>query len=437
MCFFCSVLFYSCFIKGVPFLLGVYVPIAMVLLLNITIYILVLRVLWKKKQGASIRKASESARRVKQARASISLCFLLGVTWIVGLFMITSPAIELQWIFTVTNSLQGFALFFFYTVSHEKLHKEVGDTLYMSFTGKQRSQRTQTSFQSSSGLDGRDGMSRRRRVRQLWRNVSGQSEQGDDWFGLSRSGTIRSARLSRTDSMASNSSVEPTNRQRQRQTVIRKKRRRSDSSGTEQTGDRFSAPLPLPKKPSRISLAKSGLSFGTLHRTSNSSSDYISEVCDRSTSVSSAKSIRRNSSVSMIPEDRMEKFRDRHAYQSTDTIERRRKKSETLQSSDTKQRFLTADRAERFSAPLPPLQRRRSLSGVFKTSQRKRALSKRSNRKETCVSTPDLRFNSSSTAYQLPSPSFDPQAFGSVFSLASTEERQVNQQQRDSQGKLN
>ena len=393
----------------------------MVLLLNIVIYILVLRVLWKKKQGANIRKASESARRAKQARASISLCFLLGVTWIVGLFMITSPAIELQWIFTITNSLQGFALFFFYTVSHEKLHKEVGDSLYMSFTGRQRTQRTRDSVQRSSRIERAESDCRHGRATQLWRNLSGHSssEHGDDWSSLSRSRTVRSARVTRTDSIASNSS---------HQTAIKEKQFRHDSSKKGECTGRFSTALSLTKKPNRLSFGNADTPAKDPTQPLSSSSDNRS-LDYRTSSVRSATSARPNVSVSVIPEDRMERLRFQHACHAANFTERRRSQSEESQSSDKRQQYLTAEKVERFSAPLPPPKRRNSSSNVVSASQHKRHLSRCSKVKEASASMPDLRLSSPLTTLPLPLPTSDVQAIASVSSSATTAQSGLQSQQ--------
>ncbi|XP_065192187.1 uncharacterized protein LOC135823264 [Sycon ciliatum] len=179
-----------CFVTGTPFFAGVYGPVAAMLVFNGVVYGLVLRVLWRRKKGANLRKndKKENARRAKQTRASISLCFLLGVTWIIGLFMISTGSVVLQWIFTVTNSLQGFALFFFYTVSHDKLHKDVSDTLYHTVTGKQRVRKDLTQSQSGD-LDKSTLSYGERAARRKQQATTTSSRETSDWDALESTNT--------------------------------------------------------------------------------------------------------------------------------------------------------------------------------------------------------------------------------------------------------
>ena len=364
-----------------------YAPIALVLLTNAIIYGMVLRVLWKKRSGAKLRKDAESARRAKQARASISLCFLLGVTWIVGLFMITSPAIELQWIFTVTNSLQGFALFFFYTVSHEKLHKEVGDTIYTSVTGKQRVNKSATTNSVSNAAHSSYG----ERVKQLRTakgassntNSNSDSRQTSDWDALSpTAGSKWKSRAkivgklgrasSRVNVASEDSGLSPQSTLRRgsspgipssrSSTLERSFMSTSSRRSTLENEDtlRFSAPLPAAKKkPSKWAAIRSS----SISKPSRSSSNADS------TGVSSSRSLSRlqkdsQFSQSMDASSKSSTLLSSNSLAPPGMSSKRRGSAPAVAGGSVLgsqlARATSVGASDRFSAPLPPVKKKKS-----------------------------------------------------------------------------
>ena len=110
-CFFCSA--DSCWISSTPAFLGSFcAPLALVLLMNCTIFLAVLRVFGLRKN--SKLKKSGNKKKSKTLRAIVSLSFLMGITWVFGLFLLATDHDALQYIFAILNSLQGFFVFVFF-----------------------------------------------------------------------------------------------------------------------------------------------------------------------------------------------------------------------------------------------------------------------------------------------------------------------------------
>ena len=181
--------------------MGVYVPLASVLLANVIMYAIVMRVIWRATLKARRDRLSSADRERRfgqspggqntmtrtsgrsqskedkgkmwrQVRGSMGICFLLGLTWTVGLAMISNPNVILQWVFTILNSLQGFAIFLFYTVAHRQLHKELrSEAEKNSVTGQlisalhdnSQSRRRSSTWFSTQFLSNSRGTGRRRR----------------------------------------------------------------------------------------------------------------------------------------------------------------------------------------------------------------------------------------------------------------------------------
>ncbi|XP_065898147.1 adhesion G protein-coupled receptor E2-like [Dysidea avara] len=91
------------------------------------------RIYKSRKSKASLSQSQRSAYQTAKIMlwGVIALVPLLGLTWILGLlFLIDSDSVALAWIFTIVNSLQGAAVFFFYVVKN----KEARRTASESFT---------------------------------------------------------------------------------------------------------------------------------------------------------------------------------------------------------------------------------------------------------------------------------------------------------------
>ncbi|XP_019855105.1 PREDICTED: adhesion G-protein coupled receptor G2-like [Amphimedon queenslandica] len=104
------------------FLTTFLVPVFLILIFNLVMYILILRVLIlhtvrkKQRQGKSTMTPSEA---VKMILSFTGIMFLLGLTWIFGIFtFISEPGVSytLQFLFAFFNAFQGFFIFIFFVV---------------------------------------------------------------------------------------------------------------------------------------------------------------------------------------------------------------------------------------------------------------------------------------------------------------------------------
>ena len=89
-------------------------PIAAVVVANAIIFLLVLRRLSRhqtEKKKITTDGNGPDHMWARNAKLSLSLVSLLGITWIFGLLMLGDAAIVLQYIFTILATLQGFAIF--------------------------------------------------------------------------------------------------------------------------------------------------------------------------------------------------------------------------------------------------------------------------------------------------------------------------------------
>ena len=112
----------SCVVLGDSFYFSVFLPVALILFVNLVVLIMVMRSLTNKRNS----RISSTKRRTGKAQARIALTFttLLGLTWILALLTVGDLTYTFQLLFTIFNSLQGFFIFFFYTVMNKDVQKE-------------------------------------------------------------------------------------------------------------------------------------------------------------------------------------------------------------------------------------------------------------------------------------------------------------------------
>lgn len=102
-----------CYPKGLYFILGIMLPICIILLVNVILFILVLHSI---ALGSNEKmKPTDMDLVGAQLRLSIFLFFLLGLTWIFGIFSFSSNIIW-SYLFCLTATLQGFVLFIYFIV---------------------------------------------------------------------------------------------------------------------------------------------------------------------------------------------------------------------------------------------------------------------------------------------------------------------------------
>ncbi|XP_031565166.1 adhesion G-protein coupled receptor G6-like isoform X2 [Actinia tenebrosa] len=92
-------------------------PVVIVALINLIILVMVIKVV---VTSADMQK-SQRARIMSGVKGVSVLLPLLGVTWVFGLLIVQDNSIVFKYIFTVTNSLQGFFIFSFHCVGNSEV----------------------------------------------------------------------------------------------------------------------------------------------------------------------------------------------------------------------------------------------------------------------------------------------------------------------------
>ena len=89
-------------------------PCCLILFINSIVFILVTRVIAKppkNKSGRLANKHQQVTITVAQVRGAAAVMVLLGITWVFGVFAFGRAKVIFQYVFCVTNSLQGFFIF--------------------------------------------------------------------------------------------------------------------------------------------------------------------------------------------------------------------------------------------------------------------------------------------------------------------------------------
>ncbi|XP_065177806.1 uncharacterized protein LOC135808534 isoform X3 [Sycon ciliatum] len=127
----------GCILKpGLPFQLGFVMPIVIIIVVNtvlLTVTMLKLRI---HEMGTRRRLSKpkdndrKRARNLLRCRTILCLTFLLGATWLVGVFVVSgeeSPNEAAMYIFTILNVVQGMAIFVFQVMLRKKVRAELRD----------------------------------------------------------------------------------------------------------------------------------------------------------------------------------------------------------------------------------------------------------------------------------------------------------------------
>ena len=109
---------FSCVVRGLPFYVGVVVPVTLVLAKNFIVLVLVFR-------GITNSQFKKNKKRELMVSAPIAFwcSILLGTTWIFGILAIGDLRYFFQFLFSVFNSFQGCFIFLFYTVQNTEARK--------------------------------------------------------------------------------------------------------------------------------------------------------------------------------------------------------------------------------------------------------------------------------------------------------------------------
>ena len=97
---------------GLSFYLSVILPLVVVMLGNITVFVLTLRAIRRSgKNRCKVNIGKQDDKRL--LKACFSMFVLLGLTWLTGLLTLLDVGTAPQWIFTILVSTQGFMIFLY------------------------------------------------------------------------------------------------------------------------------------------------------------------------------------------------------------------------------------------------------------------------------------------------------------------------------------
>uniref|UniRef100_A0A6I8PL45 Adhesion G protein-coupled receptor E1 n=1 Tax=Ornithorhynchus anatinus TaxID=9258 RepID=A0A6I8PL45_ORNAN len=116
-------------------------PVCCIIVINLILFTLTLWILREKLATVNANVSTLRNTRVLTLKASAQL-FILGCTWILGIFQLGPAAKVMAYLFTIINSLQGVFIFFIHCV----LNRQVRDEYRRCITGiSKRSTKTHTS----------------------------------------------------------------------------------------------------------------------------------------------------------------------------------------------------------------------------------------------------------------------------------------------------
>eukprot|EP00057_Strongylocentrotus_purpuratus_P004425 XP_003728667.2 PREDICTED: G-protein coupled receptor 126 [Strongylocentrotus purpuratus] len=129
-----------CFLQFWAQIGGLLIPMSIILLINIVIFILVVRQLIRSANiTGRVKGEAKEERRETIVRVQNAICILLllGLTWVTGyLLLIPFFSQVAQPIFVVLNSFQGFFIFLLYCVRKPHIRKKWGLTCFDKFLTK-------------------------------------------------------------------------------------------------------------------------------------------------------------------------------------------------------------------------------------------------------------------------------------------------------------
>ncbi|KAH8407253.1 hypothetical protein KR222_011321, partial [Zaprionus bogoriensis] len=106
-----------CYPSGYGLTFGVVLPVTLITVSNLVIFVYVFYSI-SHSLSQSVHRA-ERKMIYKQIRLSILLFFLLGLTWIFGIFAFMQAGVAFSYLFCLTATMQGFVLFIYFVVLDE------------------------------------------------------------------------------------------------------------------------------------------------------------------------------------------------------------------------------------------------------------------------------------------------------------------------------
>ena len=109
---------FSCVVRGLPFYIGIVLPVVLVVIKNFIILALTFHGISKNRI-----KKDEKREVMMSVRIAFACSVLLGTAWVFGIFAVGNLRNVFQWLFSIFNSLQGLFIFVFYTVRNLEARK--------------------------------------------------------------------------------------------------------------------------------------------------------------------------------------------------------------------------------------------------------------------------------------------------------------------------
>ncbi|XP_030564087.1 adhesion G-protein coupled receptor G7-like [Drosophila novamexicana] len=106
-----------CYPSGYGLIFGVVLPVTLITVANLVIFVYVFYSI-SHSLSQSIQRA-ERKLVSKQIRLSVLLFFLLGLSWIFGIFAFLQAGVAFSYLFCLTATLQGFVLFVYFVLLDE------------------------------------------------------------------------------------------------------------------------------------------------------------------------------------------------------------------------------------------------------------------------------------------------------------------------------
>ena len=106
-------------------------PVAAVIGVNLVIFLMAMKV--ARKAISRNNNLDTKAEIVTQMKGCMSLVSILGISWFSGFFYFNSSLSWVGVIFTITNSLQGVAIFIFHVILNDKVRKKLLSYLQRRF----------------------------------------------------------------------------------------------------------------------------------------------------------------------------------------------------------------------------------------------------------------------------------------------------------------
>ncbi|XP_034662752.1 adhesion G-protein coupled receptor G2 isoform X1 [Drosophila subobscura] len=145
-----------CYPSGHGLIFGLVLPVTLVTVANLVIFVYVFYSI-SHSLSQSVHK-SERKMVVKQIRLSILLFFLLGLSWIFGIFAFMQAGVAFSYLFCITATMQGFVLFVYFVLFDEAARRSWMGLLCptkMSMNVQKRSTELQSMTTSSTNYSHR------------------------------------------------------------------------------------------------------------------------------------------------------------------------------------------------------------------------------------------------------------------------------------------